>query len=120
MKVMDPGHCYKLLGLDGIALHMLTFVKRKGPNFPGNLDAHGGTTSQEVLRALIDRAIYVNAQIPCWQTKLSIRLMMRVVWLYEHRAAKRHGRKPPTVVEAVYGALCPKCGHVSHVCKEVA
>jgi hypothetical protein len=49
-----------------------------------------GTTSQEVLRALL----------------------AAVVWLYEHRAAKKHGRQAPSFHDAVYGTLCAECGHV--------
>lgn len=114
MNVRDPGHCYELNTLDGGAPFgcFLQFVKRKGPNYPGNRDSRPGTTSQEVLRAVIDRALYVNRQRPCWQTRLSIPLLKLAVWLYERRAAKRHGRGAPGYQEATFGETCQACGHV--------
>lgn len=119
MRVLDPGHRYALGTLDGEVYVGLQFVNRVGPGFPGNIRAHPGTTTQEVLRALIDRARYVNAQIPCWQTGVSVVLMRLIIWLYEHRAAKRHGRKPFPLTNLGYieqWAVCLKCGHIG--CKE--
>lgn len=115
MKVVDPGHAYELNYLDSeypVDGCYLVFVKREGPKFPGNVGHHSGTTSQEVLRALIDRAFYVNNQQPYWQTRLSIWLMGFIVWMYEHRAAKRHSRKVPRFYEATFGETCAACGHV--------
>lgn len=48
------------------------FVKREGEHFPGNVGHYPGTTMQEVLRVLIDRAKYVNSQIPCLETEMAI------------------------------------------------
>src|SRR4051812_22480846 len=93
MKVLTKGHWYELECIDSSEHCLLIFVKREGPRYPGNVGAHYGTTSQEVLRALIDRAQYVNGQIPCWQTRLSVWLMRSIIWLYEHRAARVHGRR---------------------------
>jgi hypothetical protein len=113
MKIIDPGHRYLMNTLDGIeGPRLLQFVKREGPKYPGNVGHYSGTTSQEVLRCLIDRAQYVNRQIPCWQTKVSIYLMGLVIWLYEYRAARRHKRKAPSFYESIFGATCDKCGHV--------
>lgn len=116
MNIFDAGHRYALSNLDALPweqpTQQLYFVKREGEKFPGNVGKHHGTTSQEVLRALIDRAAYVNGQIPCWQTRLSILLMGLCVWLYEQRAARRHGRSAPSFYEATYGQCCQKCGHV--------
>ena len=112
MRVLDAGHCYELASLDGDLVQQLQFVKREGGGYPGNVGRYPGTTSQEVLRALIHRAAYVNNQIPCWQTRLSLYLMGAVIWLYEHRAAKRHKREVPGLYEAVYGVTCENCGHV--------
>jgi hypothetical protein len=117
MKVLDRGHYYELALLDGDSdIQRVQFVKREGVGYPSNVGTACGTTSQEVLRMLIDRAMYVNSQIPCWQTRLSVWLYGFVIWLYEHRAAKRHGRKVPGLHEAVYGETCWKCGHVGHWC----
>jgi protein gp37 len=67
---------------------------------------------REVLRACIDRARYVNAQIPCWETRLSIGLLSLVVWLYEARAARVHGWPWPSIRQAVEMESCATCGHV--------
>ena len=112
MTVLEDGHMYALQSLDGKRDNTLTFVKREGVKYPGNNCTHSGTISQEVLRALINRARYINWQIPCWQTRLSIFLMRLCIWLYEQRAAKRHGVPCPTLEQVEFGVPCAKCGHV--------
>lgn len=114
MRVIDPGHHFLLKVLDGGSSMALTFVKRVGPRYPGNAYAYSGTTSQEVLRALVSRAEYVNNQIPCWQTRVGALLMKAVIWLFEHRAARVHGRGLslrllPTIHQL---PTCERCGHV--------
>lgn len=113
MRILDPGHRFQLDSFDGDSgIQVLQFVKREGWMYPGNVGHDPGTNTQEVLRATISRAIYLNQQIPCWQTKVSIWLMGIVVWLYEHRAAKRHRRETPGLYHSVYGVTCVHCGHV--------
>jgi hypothetical protein len=114
MEVVDPGHGYMLNVLDDPLIRRapLAFVKRMGDKYPENNSAYGGTTMQEVLRVLIDRCEYVKKRIPCWQTRAARKLMMFCVWLFEERAARRHGRRPPSIMEAVFGETCPSCGHV--------
>jgi hypothetical protein len=113
MRVFDPGHKYLLYHLDGPGSTVLQFVKREGDNYPRNRGHYEGTTSQEVLRALIDRAKYVHDQIPCDETRQSIIFMEHIIWRYEQRAAARHGRDTNFgIKEAVFGICCPKCGHV--------
>lgn len=115
MIVRDPGHDYVLQSLDGEAPQRLTFVKREGPGFPGNVGSHPGTTTQDVLRALIERAKYVNGQIADPANALVIRNLREAFWHLEERAARRHGR-PWTLpigfegIEELPG--CPRCGHV--------
>ena len=65
MRVLDPGHTYQLKILDGNLgdFETLCHVKRIGTNYPGNIaPAYPGTTTQEVLRAEIDRLRYVNTK----------------------------------------------------------
>lgn len=112
MVVVDPGHEYLLDSLDGDQENRLVFVKREGEKYPGNVGHHPGTTMQETLRALIDRAKYVNNQIPDRDTAFAMAHMEWAVFYLERRAARRHGREAPTVEEAVHGAKCYKCGHV--------
>lgn len=120
MKIIDSGHYYKFHQLDmpegkqsdTVYPSEIRFVKRVGKKFPGNVISYPGTTMQEVLRALISRCHYLYNQTPCWQTKLAIPLMKACVWLFEMRAAHRHGRSAPGFNEAVYGEFCTICGHV--------
>lgn len=119
MRVIDPGHRYALAHLDGVGEEILTFVKREGPSYPGNIGSHPGTNLQEGLRAYIDRVQYLDAQIHhsnngavIWHLRESLRLL-------EQRAAERHGRDTDALDHRVQigGFIetlpaCPKCGHV--------
>jgi hypothetical protein len=113
MQVLDPGHEYLLDSLDGAQENRLVFVKREGEKYPGNVGSHPGTTMQEVLRALIDRAKYVNNQIPCVETKSVIAYMEHIIWLLEMRASHNHGIwEHFSNQEAAYGQTCKQCGHI--------
>ncbi len=116
MKIIDNGHEYSLSSLDGGPPIRLVFVKREGEGYPGNVGHHPGTTMQEVLRALVERATYVNNQIPCEETTETIYLLKQAIFLLESRAAKRHGRSVDFNTEqAVHGPTCYRCGHVGCV-----
>lgn len=113
MKVIDPGHRFSLRHLDGSGETVLQFVKREGPGYPRNVGTSEGTTLQEVLRACISRAEYVNGQIHTAETDRAIDYMMRAVHQLEVRAARRHGRSEAiSVAAAVTGPTCESCGHV--------
>jgi hypothetical protein len=114
MTVVDPGHVYLLDALDGEQVNRLVFVKREGPGYPGNVGSHPGTTMQEVLRALIERANYVQGQLPCAETAFVIDHLTAAIVMLEVRAARRHGRVlRATAAEVVAGVgKCPTCGHV--------
>lgn len=118
MHVIDPGHRYLLRSLDAKSLEQegieLRFVKRMGPGYPGNTSAYSGTTSQEVLRALIDRSKYVNNQVPDPHNALVLIYLREAILDLELRAAERHGRALPlldiTNIEDV--ETCRKCNHI--------
>lgn len=124
MKVIDPGHIYELDWLDvepglsseaveGIGCNILTFVKREGPKYPGNVGHYPGTQMQEVLRALIDRVKYVNKQIPTQENDFVLQNLRNAMWWLERRAAWRHNRPfivPLTDIE--WQPTCSKCGHI--------
>lgn len=123
MNVIDPGHMYQLEDLDselGSPLSYerqptyLEFVKRMGPQYPGNTSAHAGTNMQEVLRVLIDRATYLNKQIPCAETEAVIHHLRSSLLLLELRAARRHGRVLPihSYEDIEIMSTCAKCGHI--------
>lgn len=117
MKVVDPGHTYELGQLDVGPYteepHLLVFVKRSGPNFPGNFGHYGGTTLQEVLRAVVDRLKYVDNQLSSPYTQMALRHAKEAIYCLELRAAERHNRAVTFGVDgAVYGDCCAKCLHV--------
>lgn len=114
MQVIDPGHVYRLDSLDGECEQVLTFVKREGPHYPGNVGHHPGTTLQEVLRALIERTEYVNRQIPCAESEAAVGLLKAALLLFELRAARCHRRflEVPLASVVVGATKCAKCGHV--------
>ncbi len=121
MRVIEPGHLYELGCLDdeGRSDQFLRFVKRVGDKYPGNrAPAWSGTTLQEVMRALIDRARYVSGQIPCAETEAAIGLLEGALLLFEIRAkrVKGHMLDTPLLADVVDGAICPTCGHV--MCEE--
>lgn len=116
-KVIDPGHVYELLTLDGRKKQTLTFVKRmdkKQPEkFPGNTSKHSGTTLQSVIRCLIERVDYLQKQIPD-DNNVAIRAMfLRQLWLLEERAARRHKFSFEFIPEDMDKLpMCECCGHV--------
>lgn len=115
MKVIDPGHTYQLDGLDGGTPQTIRFVKRCEPpeKYPGNVGAYPGTTIQEVLRVLIDRAQYVGRQLPCEETDRAIEAMRDAIRRLEERAARRHDRAPsPAPTRPELERTCPTCGHI--------
>lgn len=117
MTVIDPGHCYELLSLDGNVRQTLTFVKREGEGYPGNVGSHCGTNLQSVIRALIDRVAYLQGQIPCHENLAIINNLMDCLFLLEHRAARRHGLDASQLTQekTTHGIMCSICGHV--LCK---
>lgn len=93
---------------------ILTFVKRMGPRYPGNTTKHHGTTTQEVLRALIERTDYVNNQEPCAETEAVAGLLRSALYLLEVRAARKRGVNImfPTLAKFEQEPVSPKDGHI--------
>jgi hypothetical protein len=128
--VLDPGHDYRLLTLDGEIEQTLTFVKRFDPDhpekFPGNTDAHPGTTLQSVLRSCLERLRYLQGQVPCDENTAMIDHLRSCLFLLEGRAARRHGLAfDKTMEECEREPMCPVCGHITcehpeHVAQSVA
>lgn len=117
MEIIDPGHVYALTCLDSPGVDrkvMLTFVKREGEGYPGNVGQYPGTTTQEVLRALIDRIKYVNNQIHDDRNELVLYYLRFSIYNLEERAAERHGRVLPRdiIKEIELMPVCEKCGHI--------
>ncbi len=75
---------------------------------------HTYQLAQEVLRALIARAIYVDQQIPDPETQEAMRLLKRAVYLLECRAKRRRGEllHPGNELNAWLQDTCQVCGHI--------
>ncbi len=113
MRVIDPGHQYALEHLDGNLEELLTFVKREGAGYPGNVGSHPGTNIQEVLRALIDRLKYLHYQIPDYGNIYAIEDLRHALKKMEMRAARRHGRPFPVFMKDLeLMPVCQLCGHI--------
>jgi hypothetical protein len=117
VRVIDPGHRYGLepvgYGHTGTTMQELLFVKNEGAKYPGNVGFHGGVLTQEVLRALIDRTKYLNAQGSCMETEMALAAMQQALAWYEVRAARCRG----THIEGEHidaldkAPVCRICGH---------
>ncbi len=91
MKILEPGHIYDLGWLDKepqAGESYLIFVNRE----PGH--EHGGTQTQEVLRALIDRTAHCHACLPDETVNSNIiyHLEIALAW-HEARALMRKAKK---------------------------
>src|ERR1700757_5337799 len=93
MENLDPGHVYQLNDIDGSGHQFLTFVKREGAGYPGNVGHYPGTIIQDVLRCCIDRLKYVDNQISDIRNDLAIKHLRTAIYNLESRAAERHGIK---------------------------
>lgn len=117
MNIIDPGHKYELLCLDGKLRQTLTFVKRndiKDPEkFPGNKSSYPGTTLQDVMHCLCNRVRYLNNQIPCLENEVILQNLHTCIMMLEQRAAKRHGIELHirSLEWFEFTKLCPECGH---------
>lgn len=114
IKVIDPGHDYELIGLDGAEPQRLVFVKREGKNYPGNVGSHPGLLTQDVLRACLDRCIYMNNQGNCAETDIIISALRTAIMAFEIRAARCRGTEIilNQLSDIDKALTCPKCGHI--------
>ena len=89
MKILDAGHEYLMEGIGGAEAQRITFVKNRGDNYPGNKgEPHGGALCQEMLRVIIDRTAYLNAQGSCAETEHALAALRQALAWYEVRAAR--------------------------------
>jgi hypothetical protein len=114
MRILDPGHAYLLDSYDGGDPQLLSFMKREGEGYPGNLGHHPGTNCQEVIRALIARFQYLDQQVGCIEDRELIDLGRRMLWLLEKRSAERKGLSLGVVLtEIEHIPTCSQCGHIT-------
>lgn len=120
MRIIDPGHFYLLNNLDDNGQTLLRFVKRMGDAYPGNTSAYAGTTTQEVLRALIDRIKYVDNQ-HAWPENQEVIDHLRIALVgLEMRAARARNELVEFCKYCDDNSTknfedlptCDKCGHI--------
>lgn len=110
-RTMSDGHVYRLPNVDGSGTQEIRFVRRR--------DAHGeplppdarepGILAQALLRVLIDRTLYLYAEVPCDEDTAIIEHLREALRLYESRAARRSIERLTKPEEA---SLCGRCGHI--------
>lgn len=116
-NVLDSGHLYEPMSIDGDYEQDIQFVKRidrEDPTvYPGNTGTpHPGTTLQCVIRILADRVRYLQGQKPCVENLVLLHHLQESLWLLEKRAARRHGMKYNESPEfAMRAPVCSVCGH---------
>ena len=131
MRTMDPGHNYQIdlypakeeTGFTD-QVYSIFFRKRIGEKYPGNWGpSYNGTTTQELLRVIISRSLYVDNQESHPANKALIQRSRYSLSELEFRAAERRGHSYErqfrrdldswlmayTIEEAM---PCGICGHI--------
>jgi hypothetical protein len=127
VRVLDPGHQYALQHLEADGEEVLTFIKRNGGPVIRD-EEYPGTTTQEAIRACIDRTKYVDALLPCRENELALAGLRQALYWYEARAYRRHVQHinrlnvmddeslalplPFVAHEIELLPTCPHCGHI--------
>lgn len=110
MKELDAGHLYEVENVDGNGTQRIQFVKRRGRDaelLPQEQRIEG-IQSQELLRVLINRTIYLHTEQP-WNENVKIIHHLRdALRLYEQRAARRSIEKLSMPERRDF---CRSCGH---------
>ena len=118
ISILDAGHTYGLLSIGKDIFQRfyqrIKFVKREGPNYPGNVGEQDGIVSQDMIRVLIDRAIYKKNQISCAETDIVIASLRTALFAYEVRAARCRGAviDLPFLEDIEQIPTCEICGHI--------
>jgi hypothetical protein len=88
MRTIDPGHIYDLSQQGTHEKQRLTFLKRS-TGCVTHPNEHPGVLTQEVIRCLIDRSVYLNDLLPCEETQRAIEALQEALYWYEARAYRR-------------------------------
>lgn len=88
MKVIDKGHIYELDQLGDNNKQYIKFIKRSSEAVHYDQE-WSGLQTQEVLRVLIDRTIFLDSILECAETKEAIVHLRMALYMYEVRAYRR-------------------------------
>ena len=92
MKVLEPGHIYQLQHLESPGHETLTFIRRNSAAITHQSE-HPGTNTQEVLRALIDRTLFLDDVLSAEETEDAVYYLRMALFTYEARAWRRKQQK---------------------------
>ncbi len=92
MKIINPGHIYELRQLGDDKTQVIKFVKRSSRAVQ-HPEEWPGLQTQEVLRALIDRTIFLDNILPCKETEEALKCLRFALYFYEVRAYRRKKSK---------------------------
>ncbi len=88
VRVVEPGHVYELAHLGSGGVETLTFCRRNSAAIT-HAGEHPGTNTQEVIRALVDRTVFLNHVLPCAETEDAVEYLRMALGCYEARALRR-------------------------------
>lgn len=89
MEIVEFGHKYLLPHLESEGHETLTFIRRTSEAIDYGDAEHPGTNTQEVIRALIDRTLYLNEVLPAVETLDAVYYLRMALFCYEARAYRR-------------------------------
>ena len=92
MKILTPGHKYALAwfeGADARPEQTIQFIQKEGEPLA---TLHNGTTNEEVLTMLIDRARFLHDKLPSRETAIAITKMEEALLWFNHRTQLRKQR----------------------------
>lgn len=124
MRILEDGHQYALRHLESDGEETLTFCKRSGGPVEYD-DDHPGTTTQEVLRALIQRTRFVDDILQSDENLHVLLHLRKALFHLEARAWRRKQQKinrkdiveddmavPFDAVNIEHRKTCNLCGHI--------
>lgn len=92
MLIIDPGHRYELESVDEGGSQMLQFIQKEERD--GELvTIENGTTTEDVLAALIDRTKFLDEKVPSAENKVAIEHLEAALRALEARTADRTERE---------------------------
>lgn len=115
MRVVTPGHVYDIHNVDDPeqGTQRIRFVRRRDDDAKLRDVFTPGILAQELLRVLIDRTLYLNAEAPCAEDVAVVKKLRECLRLYESRAARRTIEKLPM---PEMRDVCARCHHILCLC----
>ena len=89
MRVITPGHKYELDNFEGDKKKYLQFIQKdplttspEDDNYKDLITIENGTTTEEVLKVIVDRFAYLNKQFPSRKNSIILtKLEESLMWI---------------------------------------